>query len=324
MEAGPGESNNEHPTRPSVSQLATLYRLERVSGFGPVKFRSLREAGVDPLTVLNCPEKLPLEGRTADKLRAKIDALPATDEYVCEQQAKEQIERAEACGASILTYENPQYPQRVYSSNNPIPVLYVRGNPSVWESCPAVALVGSRNIREPYSSSAETFAIAAAESGVLVVSGFALGADSIAHQTALAAGGKTVCVMPCGLEYVFPPENFELWESMLADSRAAFVSEFRFGIRASSLALRKRNKLIVAFVQGVLVAQSADNGGAMNAYRSAREQRKHLATFTGDGSEETTGNVVIGCDSRVGRFGLEPSLEKTEYIEWLQKLPCWN
>ena len=92
---------------------------------------------------------------------------------------------------------------------------------------------------------------------------------------------------------------------MLSYGGAVFVSEFGFGQRASSLMLRKRNKLIVAFAQGVLVAQSATDGGAMIAYRFGRDQKKPVATFRADGSTYTTGNAVItersgtqGCDLR--------------------------
>ena len=106
------------------------------------------------------------------------------------------------------------------------------------------------------------------------MSGFAVGADSIGHRAARDASGRTVCVMPCGLDNLFPPENRTLWEELLDYPGAAFVSEFGFGRRASALLLRKRNKLIAAFSQGVLVAQSSYGGGAMNAYRFAREQKK--------------------------------------------------
>ena len=291
---------------------------------GPVKFRSLHEAGIEPSAVLDCPELLPFKGRTGEKLRRGIEALSATDLAAVRQRAADQLERAQAIGASILTHGDPEYPKRVYTSNNPVPVLYVRGDPSVWEGGSAVAVVGSRNTREPYAKAAKTFAAVAARQRVLVVSGFAMGADSIGHQGALEAGGRTVCVMPCGLDKVFPPENHMLWEKLLADDNAVFVTEFGFGQRASSLLLRKRNKLIVAFVQGVVVAQSAADGGAMNACRFAREQRKALATFASDGSMETTGNAAIGNDVRIGGFVLGSTGEESEYEVWLQKLSCWT
>ena len=308
---------------PDAKRLEALYALQRVSGFGPVKFRLLHEAGIEPSAVLERPEILPFKGRTGDKLRRGIGRLSVTDLTAVRTRALEQQDRAQAVGASILTYGDPAYPKRVYASNNPVPVLFVRGDSSVWQSGPAVAVVGSRNTREPYAGAARTFAAVAARKQVLVVSGFAMGADSIGHTGALWAGGRTVCVMPCGLDNVFPPENRRLWEKLLKDKNAVFVSEFGFGQRASSLLLRKRNKLIVAFAQGVVVAQSAADGGAMNAYRFAREQKKPVAAFGSDGSRDTAGNATIGNDSRTGGFVLGSRGQESEYESWLQKLSSW-
>ena len=309
---------------PDTVRLGALYALERVTGFGPVKFRALHQAGVEPSAALDRPELLPFKGRTGDKLRRRIESLSPAELSEARARAVDQVERAQEIGASILTHGDPGYPERVYTSNNPVPVLYVRGDPSAWDGGMAVAVVGSRSTREPYASAARRFAAVAARNRALVVSGFAIGADSIGHLGALEAGGWTVCVMPCGLDNVFPPENRGLWEELLMDSHAVFVSEFAFGQRASSLLLRKRNKLIVAFVQGVVVAQSAVTGGAMNAYRFAREQRKPVAAFANDGSSDTTGNAVIGHDARTGGYVLESTGKESEYESWLQKLSSWT
>ena len=309
---------------PDTVRLGALYALERVTGFGPVKFRALDQAGIEPAAALERPELLPFKGRTGDKLRRGIESLSPEDLAAARARAVDQVERAQEIGASILTHGDPGYPERVYASNNPVPVLYVRGDPSVWDGATAVAVVGSRSTREPYASAAREFAAVAARNRVLVVSGFAMGADSIGHRGALKAGGRTVCVMPCGLDNVFPPENRGLWEELLTDPHAVFVSEFGFGQRASSLLLRKRNKLIVAFVQGVVVAQSAVDGGAMNAYRFAREQRKPVAAFGNDGSRDTTGNAVIGGDARTGGYVLKSTDRESEYESWLQILSSWT
>ena len=189
----------------------------------------------------------------------------------------------------------------------------------MWDDARMVAVVGSRNTRELYAGAVRRFAGMAGHDGVGVVSGFAMGADSMGHRAAVEAGGRTVCVMPCGLDKVFPPENRGLWEDLLVHPNAVFVSEFGFGQRASSLLLRKRNKLIVAFAQGVLVAQSSLKGGAMNAYRFGREQKKPVATFRTDGTEETSGNELIEGDDRTGGLAFELADRQWGY-EWLQQL----
>ena len=320
------ESVSVSPARccPATDRLAALYVLERVPGFGPVKFREMHEAGVNPQTAIESPDLLPFRGRTGDKLRAAVGTLSSADMTLGRSRATEQLESAERHSAAILVHGDAEYPKHVYASNNPVPVLYVRGNPAVWAREGSVAVVGSRNTRDPYLSLAREFATVAVRKDMVVVSGFAVGADTIGHVAARDADGRTVCVMPCGLDNVFPPENRSLWEDLLAYPGAAFISEFGFGQRTSSLRLRKRNKLIVAFAQGVLVVQSADDGGAMNAYRFACEQRKAVATFRPDGSKDTTGNAVIGQDSRAGYGAFEATASQPHYETWLDGLSSWT
>lgn len=318
-----GAFSSSFGRRPTADKLGALCALDRVSGFGPVKFREMHDAGVDPREAIERPESLPFGGRAGDKLRAAIRALSPADVAAGRSRAEEQLKRAENCSAAILVHGDAEFPERVYASNNPVPILYVRGDPAVWATGGSVAVVGSRNTRDPYASGARKFATAATRKGLAIVSGFAVGADSIGHIAARDADGSTVCVMPCGLDKVFPPENRSLWEELLAYPGAVFVSEFGFGQRASSLQLRKRNKLIVAFAQGVLVAQSAVDGGAMNAYRFALEQKKPVATFSPDGSKDTTGNAVIGEDSRTGGCIFESIVGESQYETWLDGLSSW-
>ena len=305
---------------PDPDRLGAIFALERVSGFGPAKFRALHQAGVEVQAAIHNPDLLPFTGRTGEKLRRGLLELSKEDLAAARKRAAGQLKRARELSAKILLYGDTEYPKSVYGSNNPVPVLYVRGDPAVWDGAGMVAVVGSRKIREPYAGSARQFAATASHEGMVVVSGFATGADAIGHVAALDSGGRTVCVMPCGLDLVFPPENRGLWEELLAHPGAVFVSEFGFGLRASSLLLRKRNKLIVAFAQGILVAQSAGSGGAMNAYRFGREQKKWVATFKTDGSDDTSGNALIEKDDRTGGFAFDPNGNMKEYKTWLRKL----
>ena len=321
QQPAPSSGAKRHPT---ADKLGALYALERVSGFGPVKFREMHDAGVAPREAIKRPELLPFGGRTGDKLRAAIRALSPADIAAERSRAEEQLKRAENCSATILVHGDAEYPERVYTSNNPVPVLYVRGDPAIWAAGGSVAVVGSRKTRDPYADSVRKFAMTAARKSLVVVSGFAVGADSIGHVAARDVDGSTVCVMPCGLDKVFPPENRSLWEELLAYPGAAFVSEFGFGQRASSLHLRKRNKLIVAFAQGVLVAQSAFDGGAMNAYRFGREQKKPVATFKPDGSKDTSGNALIEEDSRTGGCTFELTAGQSLYETWIDGLSSWT
>lgn len=297
--------------------------LERLRFFGPQKARELAAAGLQPLDVLQDPSRLTIGGTRLESFRTELARL-ADDEWPSFLgQATRQLDSAAKYAARILLYDDPDYPPTLMASAYPIPILYVRGLPAILRLSQTVACVGSRGIREPYTGLHRAFAQAAVAQGFVVVSGFALGADTVGHSAALEAGGKTIGVMAGGLDRPFPPENKGLWGQLLEYSGAAFVSESGFGTRASSMTLRKRNKLIVGMSRGVLVSQSSAKGGAMNAYRFASEERKNVATFESDRSDATSGNDVIAHDSRVAPmvFGLQAT--PSEYGKWLDRLVSW-
>lgn len=302
----------------SVDELAALLALSGVKNLGPQKFKEIHESGTDPAAVLREPSRLPTKGKRGDELRAVIRALTVANRDLATVRAARSVAKSFELGGRIVTYRSVEYPRSVYRSNNPVEVLYVLGPPALLGR-PAVACVGSREIRGPYTDAHATLARAAARATVAVASGFATGADRIGHEAAWGAGGETVCVMPCGLDRPFPPENRDLWMRFLSSDRAVFVSEFPFGTGASSLTLRKRNKLIVAFAAGVLVSQSSATGGAMNAFRFAVEQKKPVATFEPDDTDATSGNRLIGAETKVPVRVL-PVTDEIAMSAWLQTL----
>ena len=140
----------------------------------------------------------------------------------------------------------------------------------------SVACVGSRKIREPYAGLGKNFGTFASDKGFTVVSGFATGSDRIGHESAYESGGKTILVMAGGLDRPFPPDNRGLWNQLNEYPYAVAVTEAPFATGASSLLLRRRNKLIVALSNAVMIFQSTSKGGAMNAFRFALEQKKSV------------------------------------------------
>lgn len=305
----------------TVEDLSYLLRLEGVKGLGPQKFKSAFAAGLRPRDLLNDPKLLRIEGKRGDELQRLIAEAADQDGEMLVARAKKYIAQAHRYGAQILTYWHPLYPRIVFRSNYPTPILFARGAIDVLAASKAVACVGSRKIRPPYSDQHQDFAKYASQLGFTIVAGFAIGADSIGHRAAVNAGGTTICVMAGGLDRPFPPENKPLWEEFLHSPRVVFVSEAAFGARAVGLTLRKRNKLIVAFSLGVLVSQSAEKGGSMNAYRFSIEEHKPVATFSDDGTEDTSGNKEISRNFKVpvGVFNAKER-DYGGWQRWLQQL----
>jgi DNA processing protein len=304
----------------NLNELTDLYLLNSLKGFGPQKFKTLRDHRKSPADVIAHPDLLPIAGTRGERFRAELKNAPSSLRIQCRERAQKQIQAAAKHHGQIITYSHPAYPRNVYASNNPIPILYVRGALAILTEQPIVACVGSRNTGPPYSDLLRSFTLTAVRMGFAIVSGFAVGADILSHRTAIDASGRTICVMPSGLDRPFPPENKELWHSFSSTSRAAFVSEFPFGSGASALNLRKRNKLTVAFSLGVLVAQSAQDGGSMNAYRFAREQRKPVATFSSNSLPETSGNKLISAEAIEGDVTFSRERDQSSYEQWLQAL----
>ena len=191
----------------SVEKLASLYALEQVKGWGPVKFRTIHQAGLTPSAAIQNPSLLPIKDKIGEKLQRELSEITPDRIDKLREFAVIQINLAQKNGVRILTYDSGDYPRFVYESSNPVPVLYVKGSVQAWKNNGTVAVVSSRGIRSPYDHLTREFSKTAADCGFAVVSGFAKGTDEIGHRAARDAGGWTICVMPCGVDKVFPPEK---------------------------------------------------------------------------------------------------------------------
>ena len=307
-------------SRLGVEELAAWHLLSSVKGLGPQAATAIHAAGLKPVQLIKNPELYPLRGKRAENVVEAIRILTEREYASARDFAQSQLQRARELDATIISYDAIDYPSLVRDSNNPIPILWVRGNQSILHSRKTVACVGSRGIRTTYTKLQEAFVDVALEEGFVITSGFAMGADSIGHRRALEGGGETICVMPCGVDLVFPPENRELWQRLMESGQAVFLSEFALGRRAEGLTLRKRNKLIVATARGILVSQSSKSGGAMNAFRFGLEQKKPVATFEPDGTHDTSGNKEIkeSVKGYTSALPAAPLLE--DYRRWLREL----
>jgi DNA processing protein len=154
---------------------------------------------------------------------------------------------------------DPRYPALLDAIPTP-PPLYVRGEILDDDSL-ALAIVGSRR-PTPYGLSvAERLAAELAGRGVTIVSGLARGIDTAAHRGALAAGGRTIAVLGCGLDVVYPPENIPLARTI--ERRGAVVSQFPAGMPALPGHFPARNRTLAGLALGVVVVEAAEKSGAL-------------------------------------------------------------
>ena len=162
--------------------------------------------------------------------------------------------------------------------HDPPPLLYVRGVLH-WLHAPSLAIVGSRNATAQGVDDAGRFARELAASGLVIVSGLALGIDAAAHRGALAAGGCTVAVVGTGADLVYPAQHGALARAII--ERGAIVSEWPLGTPAKPAHFPQRNRLIAGLSHGVLVVEAAQRSGSLITARLANEMGREVFAMPG-------------------------------------------
>jgi DNA processing protein len=189
------------------------------------------------------------------------------------------LQRVTALGLTIYTWDSPDYPALLRNIAQPPPVLYVKGTISPADEF-AVAVVGTRHASAYGKEVARRLARGLAENGVTVVSGLALGIDGVAHRAALDAGGRTLAVLACGLDSVYPSSHRELAERIVA--AGALVSDYPVGTRPDAANFPPRNRLISGLSLGTLVVEAGIKSGALITVRFALEQGRETFAVPGN------------------------------------------
>ena len=186
-------------------------------------------------------------------------------------------DRLAAEGIRVLTLADEAYPSRLREAPDPPPALFVKGE--LPEEVVSVALVGSRRATAAGLETARLLGLALGERGVSVVSGLALGVDAAAHEGALGAGGKTVGVLGCGIDVVYPKENRRLFDSV--ERSGAVVSEYALGEAPLAWRFPARNRIIAGLCEAVVVVEAREKSGALITARHALEAGRDVWAVPG-------------------------------------------
>lgn len=183
--------------------------------------------------------------------------------YTCEQN-----------GWSIIDYDDSAYPKRLKQIYNPPAVLYVDGVLPEIDELAVIGVVGTRKPSEYSLKVSQIMSRGIAEAGALVISGGALGIDSSAHRGALAAGGKTIAVLGCGLGTDYLRDNKSLREKI--KNNGALVTEFSPFTKPSRTTFPMRNRIISGLSLGVLVVEASVKSGSLITANFALEQNRDV------------------------------------------------
>jgi DNA processing protein len=191
-----------------------------------------------------------------------------------------ELARLEKLGIEVLIQGDGRYPTRLAATEGRPPLLYMRGN-LLPEDELTVGVVGTRKAT-PYGKNVTQQLVGEmAAQGITIVSGMARGIDTFAHQAALQAGGRTIAVLGCGVDVVYPAENANLLQRILKEERGAILSEYPPGTQPEAHNFPPRNRIISGISMGVLVVETGAKGGALITVNYANEQGREVMAVPG-------------------------------------------
>jgi len=248
--------------------------LNMIDGVGPIRVRALRDRFGEPQTILAASksELMQVEG-VGEEVARSITRWRETVDLDAE------LQRIEKFGARVVSCDDAEYPKHLREIYDPPLVLYVKGSLTERDAL-AIAVVGSRRTTLYGQDMARKLAFQLARVGVTVVSGLARGIDTAAHNGALQAKGRTVAVIGCGIDIVYPAENKKLADEIV-EKGGAVVTEFPFGVQPDRQNFPMRNRIISGWSLGVVVVEANLKSGALITANQAGEQGRQVFAVPG-------------------------------------------
>lgn len=287
-----------------AEMIENLMRLRAVDGCGCVTQKRLLDEFGTAEAVL---------GSSAADLCARADIGPALAERILRGAAfdpRPEMERAVAAGVDIIPYDDPRFPTMLQYIPDRPSLLYVRGQLLPADNA-AIGIVGTRMCTKYGREQARHFAAVLSLSGLTVVSGLARGIDTMAHTGALSAGGRTIGVLGCGLDHIYPEENRDLAVEMCANG--ALISEYPMDTAPTRETFPARNRIIAGMSAGVLIVEAPEKSGALITAKNAIDIGRSVFVLPG----RVTDSASIGCN-RLLSLGAAAALGPADIIAALR------
>jgi DNA processing protein len=250
--------------------------LSSIPGVGRITFRKLVGLFGSPERALSASyEDLRKIGMLSDKIASAIRSFP------WQENAKREIEKAAEANITILTADSAAFPESLRNTPDPPPYLYVKGALRA-EDRNAIAIVGTRKPTHYGMTVTRRIASELSSAGFTIVSGMARGIDTQAHRGALAARGRTIAVLGCGIDVIYPPENKGLMEEICSAGRGAVVTENPFGTQPESGYFPARNRIISGLSRGTVIIEAAEDSGSLITAKYTLEQDRKLYAVPGN------------------------------------------
>jgi DNA processing protein len=277
-----------------------------VKGIGPVRFRQLLSAFGTLQAAWEAPD---VALREAGLDRRALRSLKEARQRI---SPAAELARLDHLGIAVLTWEDELYPPLLGSLrgiDHAAPVLYLRGTLDPADDW-AVAVVGTRSVSAYGRQVTHQIAGELAANGLTIVSGLARGVDAESHQAALGAGARTIAVLACGLDAIYPPEHRQLAARII--QQGALISPFPLGTDPVGGNFSARNRVMSGLARGVIVTEAGDKSGALITAGHALEQGREVFAVPGN----ITAHNSAGTN-RLIQDGAHPVLSAQDVLDVL-------
>ena len=269
-----------------------------IKGLGPVRKMKLLEKFKTPEKVYFSKEKelLDVDGITKEIIKAINESknegiIKKYETYILKSNIK------------IINIVDKEYPEKLKQIYAPPITLFAKGDISLLTH-KSIAIIGCREPSMYGINVAKKFASELCKNGIDIVSGMARGIDTAGHIGALNANGKSIAVLGCGVDIIYPSENYKVYSELL--NRGLIISEYIVGTRPEASNFPQRNRIISGLSDGVLVVEAKQKSGTMITTDFALEQGKELYVIPGNITSltsEGTNNLIKEGAKLVTKIG---------------------
>lgn len=256
------------------AEYAALLTLVNIDGLGSQRIGRLIEHFGTPQAIISA---------TYHQLQQTGLPIHLCSELIKQRQRFDgmaEYQRLHDNGIQLLAPQDTHYPPLLKHIAIPPALLFVRGSVAAFARA-SVAIVGTRQPSSYGYDVTQRLASDLAQRHLCIVSGLALGVDTIAHQSALDVNGATIAVLPSGVDLIYPSSNRQLAERILTHPQSALISEFYPGTRASAPLFPARNRLISGLAQATIVTEAGERSGAMITVKAALDQGREVMAVPG-------------------------------------------
>ncbi len=286
-----------------------------ISGIGPMRFITLLKHFGSPQAILSA---------NASNLSQVRGIGPQLAQRIIKEKDKvhvdTELEKVEKEGVTILTLDCEDYPMNLKSIYDPPSVLYVKGKLQPGDRL-SIAMVGSRAATTYGKTTAERLAAELVQAGFTIISGLARGIDVASHRSAIDSKGRTIAVLGCGIDVIYPLENRKLFYEII--EHGAIITEFPMGTPPEKFNFPQRNRLISGLSLGTVVVEAPLKSGALITADCALEQNREVFAVPGPvGSRLSKGTHQLIKQGAKLTESAEDIIEELElFSEALKKVP---